>query len=387
MKIGIDISQIVYETGVSWYTRSLVHALLLLNKKDEYFLFGGAMRRLPDLNHFSKDLGGDFTKKFYPLSPTILDFLWNRLHISPIENFVGKVEVFHSSDWAQPPARRAKVVTTIHDLVPLLYPESSHPKIVAVHKRRLEWVKKECEQVIAVSEATKNDIITYLGIPAKKISVVYEAPDAIYKKVGRRPGEASRRVGDSPESETGSEGDKRVGEVKKKFGLPRQFLLAVGADPRKNLSNVAQALTLIPDAPKLVVVGRKWNAPSSAKASDGQGNILWLGHVSRTDLTALYSGAQALVYPSLYEGFGLPILEAFACGCPVVTSNISSMPEVAGDAAVLVNPEDVDDIRRGIERVLSKREEFIEKGFRRVKEFSWKKTAQETLRVYRELIQ
>ncbi|MEK7092231.1 MAG: glycosyltransferase family 1 protein [Patescibacteria group bacterium] len=363
MKIGIDISQIVYETGVSWYTRNLVHALLSFDKKDEYFLFGGAMRRLPDLNHFSKDLSGNFTKKFYPLSPMMLDLLWNRLHIFPIENFVGSVDVFHSSNWTQPPSRKAKLVTTVHDLVPLLYPESSHPKIIAVHKRQLKWVKRECERVIAVSEATKNDIITYLGIPAEKISVVYEAPDAIYRKVG----------------------DKRVGEVKKKFGLPRHFLLAVGADPRKNLLNVAQALTLIPDAPPLVVVGKRWSHPAKQDPAP-RDNILWIGHVSRSELSALYSGAQALIYASLYEGFGLPILEAMACGCPVVTSNISSMPEVAGDAAVLVNPEDVDDIRRGIERVLSKRGEFIKKGLARVKQFSWEKAARETLEVYRSVV-
>lgn len=358
MKIGIDISQVVYGTGVSNYTKNLVGALLETDKNNEYVLFGGALRRFNDLNHFSKILKGDFVKKFYPLSPLILDFLWNRLHLFPIENFVGKLNVFHSSDWAQPPARQARLVTTIHDLVPLLFPESSPPKIVATHQRRLTWVKKEIDRVIAVSEATKNDIVTHLGIPAEKISVVYEAPDPSLKRV---------------EEQT-------IKKTKEKYKIPKEYLLVVGADPRKNVARIAQAIELIPDVPTLVVVGRRWG-----DIHINSSKIIWLGHIETRDLAALYSGARVLIYASLYEGFGLPILSAMQAGCPVVTSNISSMPEVAGDAAILVNPKEVDDIKQGIKEALNKREELIKKGFERVKNFSWKKAARETLNVYKEV--
>lgn len=359
MKIGIDISQIVYGTGVSQYTKNLVKSLLEIDRQNEYILFGGALRRLNDLNHFTKELKGNFQKKFYPLSPTILDFLWNRLHVFPIDNFVGSVDIFHSSDWAQPPVRRAKRMTTIHDLVPLLAPESSHPKIIAAHQRRLEWVKKEVDRVIAVSQSTKNDIITYLGIPAEKISVIYEAPDPVFKKIG----------------------ETRVGETRNKYNLSKEYFLVVGTDPRKNITRITKALKLIPVASPLVIVGRKWSLPR--ETVEGH-NILWMGPVPSEDLASFYNGAQALIYTSLYEGFGLPILEAFACGCPVVTSNISSMPEVAGGAAVLVNPENIDDIAQGINKAISQRQDLIKKGLTRAKDFSWEKTARETLGVYQE---
>lgn len=357
MKIGIDISQVVYGTGVSNYTKNLVGALLGIDKNSEYLLFGGAVRRLNDLNHFSKTLKGNFVKKFYPLSPIILDFLWNRLHFFPIENFVGQLDVFHSSDWAQPPARQARLVTTIHDLVPLLFPESLPPKIVATHQRRLKWVKKEVDRVITVSEATKADIIAYLGISAEKISVVYEAPDLSFKRVGKQT----------------------IQKTKEKYKIPKEYLLVVGADPRKNVERIAQAIKLMNDAPTLVVVGRRW------KGSHFNSNkILWLGYIEAEDLAAFYGGAGALIYASLYEGFGLPILAAMQAGCPVVTSNISSMPEVAGGAAVLVNPLKIDDIKRGIEEAFSRREKLIQKGFERVKDFSWEKAARETIKVYKE---
>lgn len=358
MKIGIDISQIVYGTGVSQYTKNLVQALLKEDQGNKYFLFGGALRRFNDLNHFSKSLKGNFLKKFYLLSPTLLDFFWNRLHFFSIENFVGEVDIFHSSDWAQPPRRKAKLVTTIHDLVPLLFPESSHPKIVGAHKRRLEWVKKEVDRVIAVSQSTKNDIITYLGIPNEKILVIYEAPDPIFKKIE----------------------EARVGEIRRKYNLPKEYFLVVGTDLRKNLERIAKAIELIPGSPGLVVVGKGWENPNLTSH-----NILWLGHLPVEDLVGFYNAAQALVYVSLYEGFGLPILEAMSCGCPVVTSNVSSMPEIAGEAAILVNPKEVDEIKHGIERALNKREELIKKGFARVKNFSWEKAARETLAVYKEV--
>ncbi|MEK7518706.1 MAG: glycosyltransferase family 1 protein, partial [Patescibacteria group bacterium] len=126
------------------------------------------------------------------------------------------------------------------------------------------------------------------------------------------------------------------------------------------------------------VVGRLWETLPQDQ------NIIPVGHVPQNDLVALYSGAEALVYASLYEGFGLPILEAMQAGCPVATSNISSMPEVAGDAAVLVDPREPQDIAKGIEKVLSNRESWIKKGFARAKEFSWERTAKRTLEVYRE---
>jgi glycosyltransferase involved in cell wall biosynthesis len=156
----------------------------------------------------------------------------------------------------------------------------------------------------------------------------------------------------------------------------------VGTDPRKNIEGARQALKMLTTSSskfKLVVVGRPWRDVS---ASD----VMFLGYVSKEDLAALYSGATALLYVSFYEGFGLPILEAMKLGCPVVTSCVSSMPEVAGDAAVLVDPYNPESIAWGIKQVLFYSQDLIRKGKLRAKEFSWKYTSELMMRVYNKLL-
>lgn len=338
MKICIDISQIVYGTGVSVYTKNLVKNLLETDQQNEYLLFFSSFRRKFSPYDFwvsNNLLPSNFQTKIFRFPPTIMEFLWNRLHILPIERFIGKVDVFHSSDWTEPPAKCPKV-TTIHDLAVLKYPETFPRKIVEVHQRKLELVKKESKMIIAVSESTKKDIVELLRIPEEKIRVIYEACGDEFKPQNRKTTE----------------------EVKKKYQLPKDYLLAFAGPARKNLERIKQACR----GYNLFIIGKPF--------------------VPQKDLPALYSGALGLVYASLYEGFGLPILEAMACGCPVVTSNISSMPEIAGEAAILVNPLDVSDIRKGIEKMIREKEKLIKLGFNQVKKFSWQKTAKETLEVY-----
>jgi len=187
MKIGIDISQIVFErTGVANYVRNLVENLVKIDKENEYVLFFSSLRRkLPSF--FINELTNSRVKiREFKFPPTLLDFLWNRLHIFPIEWFIGGVDVFLSSDWVQPPTVKAKKVTVIHDLIALKYPEETHPRtefrlknliispnIVEIQKRRLKWVKKECDLIICDSEATKKDAMEILGIEEGKLRVVY----------------------------------------------------------------------------------------------------------------------------------------------------------------------------------------------------------------------
>lgn len=358
MRIGIDISPIVYETGVSWYTRNLVKALLQIDKIDEFVLFGGSLRRANKLQSYDFSGHGNSVIRTFPLPPTVADYIWNRLHIIPIEWLISKVDVFHSSDWTQPPTKAYKV-TTIHDLVPLRFPEISHPKIVAAHKARLKWVKKEVDKVIAVSEFTKKEIVDLLDINPSKIAVIHEAPDP------------TLRVSNKEE----------VIRIKEKFGISGDYLLVVGADPRKNIPTIIQAYSRVRrhmTGTDLVIAGKPWWS-----IPDTEG-VKILGHVKREELASLYSGAQALVYTSLYEGFGLPILEAMQVGCPVVTSNISSMPEVAGNAAVLVDPTKPEEIAEGIKKALLDRKKWSERGRKRAREFSWEKTAEQTLKVYKQ---
>jgi len=355
MRIGIDITPILYGTGVSQYTENLIKNLFLVDKKNEYVLYGGSLRRRAELVDFASKLNGNFTCKFYYIPPTLADIIWNRLHRCEIEKLIGDIDVFHSSDWTQPPSKAFKV-TTVHDLIPLKFPKFIHPKTVSVHKRRLEWVKKEVDRVIVPSNATKEDLVNY-GVSISKIVVIPEATSYSRVDFGKVEG------------------------VKSKYKLRTKYLLAVGLSPYKNTERIVKAFDLVGGGKdlKLVVIGR----PNFVSIAERRG-VLRVGQVSNEDYAALLSGAEALVFPSLYEGFGLPILDAFSCHVPVVTSNISSMPQVAGDAAILVDPYSENSIADGIQKVLRGRKGFVDKGIKRVKDFSWIKTAEDTLGVYGE---
>lgn len=336
LKIGMDISQLSHVGGVVTYTSNLTQEFSK-NEGVEMVYFYSSLRKKykGDLKNIRK----------YSLPPVLFEMLFNRLRNVPIEKFIGFVDVFHSSDWIQPPSK-AKKVTTYHDVIPLKYPEWSHPKIVEVHRRRLKLVEKEIDYVIAVSESTKKDLLEISHIPKEKITVIYEGPTSSFK----------------PQSSG------KISEFKKKYNLPTRFILAIGGiGTRRNLERIKQASK----GYNLVIAGQ---------------TIPWL---DLEELELLYSSADALVYASYYEGFGLPILDAFSVGCPVITSKISSMPEVGGDAALYVNPQDTDSIKEKIRKILEDKDlrgEMIRRGFEQVKNFSWEKAARETVEVYSKLL-
>lgn len=348
MKVGIDISQVAFPgTGVAVYTTNLVQHLL--KSGGDYVLFGSSLRQQRAFEIFPQT-------KVFPFPPTMLEFVWNRLHTLPIESLIGKIDIFHSSDWTQPPTRAVKV-TTIHDLVVYKYPETSHPYIVAVQRRRLNWVKKECDKIIAVSESTKKDIVEILHIPANKVKVIYEAINM------------------------------KKGAVKKQR---KPYILVVGTqEPRKNIGRLIQAFQEVKNKDvDLVIVGKYgWGPSTSLRVKDEK--VKLLGYVPDEELADLYTNASVFVFPSLYEGFGIPVLEAFNCDCPVVTSNISSLPEIGGQAAVYIDPLSIDDIAEKIDFVLSlsssKRTEIIKAGREQSQKFSWEKAAAETKKIYEEL--
>lgn len=177
MRIGIDISQIAHEkTGVAQYVRRLVSAILETDTKNEYVLFGASLRKRQVFSQFLADLGGKSKKLSLvsvPVPPTVLTILWNRLHIVPIESFIGSVDVFWSSDWTQPPLRDAKGITTIHDVSFLRYPESFVSQIRDEQNRRLRWAKAECSLFLCDSEATMEDVHNYFQLPKNILRVVY----------------------------------------------------------------------------------------------------------------------------------------------------------------------------------------------------------------------
>jgi len=353
MKIGIDISQVPYGTGVSVYTKELVRSLLEVDKENEYLLFGGYLRRRKDLAGFASSLSGRFNARFFPFPPTLADILWNRLHLLKIERFMGKVDVYHSSDWAQAPSDAFKV-TTIHDLAPIKFPKLTPKRIISAHYARLKWVVNEVDRVIVPSQATKNDLLE-LGINEKKIRVIYEAASKVFRW----------------------QGEGKVKEMKTRYKL-RDYIISMGVGGRKNTDRLIEAFEHAKAGKDLTLV-----LVGAGEVKERRG-VRHLGRVDDSERPVLLSGAKAFVFPSLYEGFGLPILEAFGCGTPVVTSNLSSMPEIAGGAAILVDPYSVPSIAEGIKKAISGPKALVKKGLERIEDFSWEKAAVATINVYKE---
>lgn len=335
MKVGFDISQIAHSGGVSTYTTNLTSQLDKIPDLQMIYFYSSLRKPIKSVRNI----------KSYRLPPSLFEILFNRWRNIPIEKFIGDVDIFHSSDWIQPPTK-AKKVTTFHDIVPLKYPTLSHPKIVDVFKRRLKLVEKEIDMVICVSQSTKNDLLKISNIPENKIVVIHEGPSANFKVLSRD----------------------KINAFKQKYNLPDNFILAIGGiGKRRNLDRIKSATKDY----NLVIAGK---------------TIPWL---NMDELELLYNSAQVLLYCSLYEGFGLPILDAFSCGLPVITSNISSMPEVGGEAAIYVDPQSVEDIKNKTNLVTGDeglRKTMIEKGLKKVREFSWEKSAGQTADVYRSLM-
>ena len=362
MRIGIDVSSLVYGTGVSDYTEGLVSSLITEFPSQDYVLYGASLRQYFRLfKRTQRAVSGNKAEfKLYPFPPKLQKRLFNSLHL-PVERFTGRLDIFHSWDWYTPATKNAKLVTTIHDLSALKFPKSTHPEIVRNHKAALEWVKQEAKAVIAVSEATKRDVVELLSIPERRVHVVHEA----------LPVRSKIKVAKSKKD-----------KVLEKYKINKPYFMAVASqEPRKNLKRTIEAYMKYKKDFQMVLVGK-----SGFERLDDNEGVVKTGYVTDGELAALYSGSSCLLYPSLYEGFGLPILEAFYHRIPVVTSNISSMPEVAGKAAVLVDPKSVISIERGIGLALKDKKQLVMAGTNRLKEFSWEKVARETMKVYKSVL-
>jgi glycosyltransferase involved in cell wall biosynthesis len=282
-------------------------------------------------------------------------------------------DVFHGPATVGPYRQPCPTVFTLHDLALLRYPEAFDPLWRWYARGVLRRIVPRATAVIAVSESSRRDGIEQLGLLPEQVHVVYHGCDPIFAPVT-----------DPQQRE----------EVADRLGLTEPFFLSVGTlEPRKNLIRLLHAFRRLKERHggehQLVVVGgRGWLYTAifdEVKRLGLEGQVTFAGYVARQDLPALYSMAELLAYPSLYEGFGLPSLEAMACGCPVVTSNTSSLPEVVGDAAICVDPTDVDMIAHAMAAVVRdpvRRAEMVQRGLERARWFSWERTALETLKVY-----
>lgn len=361
LPVMIDVSSIPYGRGVSRYTSNLVTAFAA-RSDIELTLFGYSWRQKDVLEQWSSQFGSRIHRQIWPVPPTLIHQLWQTWG-GPSPVWRSSAEVYHAWDWQLAPVgQHIGQVVTIHDLAHRLFPGSVPRRLEDQYQLLLDTLEREKSwQVIAVSEATKKDIVNLTAIEPERIHVVKEA----------LPEEA--KISPSAEQQQ---------QTLHKFSLNKPFFLTVGTtEPRKNINRIIQAWRPLRADFDLVIAGAKgWDQLASEEG------IHYLGYVDGLELAALYRQAVALVFTSLYEGFGLPILEAYWHECPVITSLVSSMPEVAGKAAEFVDPYDVEGISTSMEKIARstvpeqhKRKQAMAK---QLQGFSWEQTAQETLEVY-----
>jgi len=367
MRVAIDVRKI-HDFGIGTYIRNLLKYLARLDNKTEYVLL--CERNDQEL---PKQLGDNF-RAVIENSPNYS--IREQLHI-PYVLLREKPHVFHAPHYVLPPAVPCRAVVTIHDCIHLRFPQYLPNRAASLFARTAMWAAaNRADRIFTVSEASKRDILSYFNVPKKKIVVVHNAID--------------EHFGSTLQEED-------ISRVRERFQLEHGFVLYVGnVKPHKNLVRLIDAFKSLRhdgfENLKLLIIGDEISKLPVLRRvvhkHQLHKHVRFLGHLPDNTLAVLYRLAAVFVFPSLYEGFGLPPLEAMASGTPVVTSNVSSLPEVTGDAALLVNPYEVSEIKDGIKRILTDPElcaNLRDKGIARVKEFSWEQSVARTMTVYREV--
>lgn len=360
MKICIDMRPALSQsTGVGVYLQNLVGALAALDHGNEYHLFSSSWKE----RYTPAAFGPNFRihDRRWPVG--ILNYTWNRWNFPAIESLTGsELDVAHSPGPLMMPARRALRVITVHDLYFYAHPETTSREI---RRDYAALVKRHCEQsdaIIAISDYTRQQLTERLNIPPSRIYTIRHGADPFFAEAPA-PGEQDR--------------------VCAKYNIRGPFFIFAGArEPRKNLPALLQAHRSLEPGTQLVLAGPRGGEPSAGR------DVVETGYVAREELRALYHQAIALVMPSRDEGFGLPILEALQSGTPVVASSIPAFHEVAGDAFLPVDAENVDSIADGMRRIRddgSLRQQLIARGRERVRRFSWSEAAGKTLELYQNL--
>lgn len=375
MRIGFDATPAVRQGGgIGRYTRELLQALYSTDTESHYRLFFASPSPLP--HPLPSPLPSNFHARQLPFDDVWLARVWHRAQLPlPVELITGSIDLFHSPDFTLPPVRRGtRTLLTVHDLSFIRDPASALPVLRQYLNAVVPRSVARADHVLADSQATRADLMELYHTPSEKISVLYSGVNSVFRPIT------------DPQ---------RLATVRAKYQLGETpFILAVGTlQPRKNYVRLIQAFSALRpsrESVRLVIAGgRGWLYDSifaEVERLKLQGRVVIPGFVEDADLPALYSAARVLAYPSLYEGFGLPMLEAMACGTPVVTSTASCLPEVAGGAALCVPPTDVDALTQALDQVVNDeavRTELIGQGLARAQEFTWEKAARELVQTYR----
>ena len=367
MRVAIDARKL-HDFGIGTYIRNLLKQLARLDQTTEYVL----LTRESDLAVASQ-LGPNFRSVLEP-SPNYS--LREQIHV-PWVLMREKPDVFHAPHYILPIGVRAHSVVTIHDCIHLMFPQYLPNRMAYTYARMAMWsAARRSDCILTVSQASKRDILHFFAVPPDKIEVIYNAID--------------ERFGLEPNADA-------VARVRERYQLDQRFVLYVGnIKPHKNLVRLIEAFAALRqgdlDDLKLLIIGDEISKlPALRRAVHSlklHKHVRFLGYQPDDTLAILYRLASVFVFPSLYEGFGLQPLEAMASGTPVVTSNVSSLPEVTGNAAVLVDPHDVGSIEHGMRRVLTDpalAAEMRRQGLLRAREFSWERSVKRTLEVYQKV--
>ncbi len=367
MRIGIDARIVYYARGgIRNYTLHLLKALAQLDRATDYFALHSRKERAPFVPGPNFRAVPCWTPSHHRLERWTLGAEIARL----------RLDLLHTTDFIPPAFGYRRSVITVHDLTFLHYPQFITPESYAYYNRQIVWAVRRADHILADSFATKADLVALLGVPQKKVTVAHLAADPIFHPMPAT--EAAR--------------------VAARYNLQTGYLLCVGTlEPRKNLPGLLRAYRLLLDeqvteAPLVVVGGHGWLYHPIFECIQDlglTGQVHFLHNVPDTDLPAIYNAAILLTTPSFYEGFGLPALEAMACGTPVVVSDRSSLPEVVGEAGLLVNPEKTEEIAGALARVITDetlRNRMREQGLAQAARFSWEHTARITLDVYRAVL-
>jgi glycosyltransferase involved in cell wall biosynthesis len=369
VRIAIDARKL-RDYGIGTYIRNLVRNLARIDRTTDYVLIVQ-----PADVEMASELGDNFR--------TVPDWSGNysiREQLSiPLDLRRERVDLFHAPHYVLPPLTPCKSVVTIHDCIHLRFPQYLPNRLAYVYARSSLWIATHrASRVLTVSETSKRDILRYFRVPESRIDVIYNAID--------------ERLGEAP-SET------ELAEVRERYQLNDPFVLYAGnIKPHKNLERLIEAFHALRrgglEQVKLLIIGDEISKyPALRRAvhrSKLHKHVRFFGFVPDKTLASLYRLASVFVFPSLYEGFGLPPLEAMAAGTPVITSNVSSLPEVVGNAAILIDPYEPESIAEAMRRVLTDaqlREDLRAKGLARVTEFSWARSVQRVRQIYTEVIE
>ena len=376
MIIGFDAKRAFQNrTGLGNYSRMLICGMAQKYQNVRAFLYS------PDMSGEYKGYFSGFAN-ISTRQPSGVDRhfpnLWRRFGVTT--HLKGdKIDIFHGLSHELPHGipRSIKKVVTMHDLIVFRFPEFFKPADRVIHRLKMRHACRVADVVVAISEQTKCDLMEFLEVPEEKIRVVYQSCDSAFWGVKG--------------SEEGVKGSERTNvEVREKYGLPERYILCVGTlEERKNQLRVIEAMKRLPQDVALVLVGRPRGDYGQRVLACTNERVRVLSGASFTDFPSLYRGAVASVYLSRFEGFGIPVLESLCCDCPVVTSDVSSMPEAGGDAALYAAPEDVDTVAAHLLRLCTDetfRQERIEKGRLQRRKFAPEKVSADMMEVYKSLL-